>query len=155
MIYLPFLLLALILFYIEATVSQITVLCPDVNLILLVYLGLFARSERVFVAAALLGFLRACLSMDITAVFVLMDLVVAMSVLWIRGAVYRERISSQWVITLIAGFVSLLVRFAFSVMSLPDNIGLEGLAPESLAIMSAVVIAPMALRILRALRLWV
>ncbi len=150
---LPFLLISAFLFYVQATLARMTDFCPDIGPVLAVYLGLFARRERIGIAALLLGLLRASLDLEPAAAIVLLYLAVAQAVVLIREVVYTDRMVSQWIVTF-AGTALYTILYRIASLALPMGAasGNGMMGRLAVATLGATLVAPLIMSLLRVLR---
>jgi len=151
--HLPFLVTAAFLFYVQATLARLTPICPDIGPLLAVYLGLFARGERVGTACLFLGLLRSALDLEPAAALILLYLAVAQAVSLVREIVFTERMLTQWVVAFAgAALYTLLYRIAS--LALPMGVTPDGgmMARLAIATLGASLFAPPIFALLRLLR---
>jgi hypothetical protein len=151
--HLPFVLAAAFLLYVQATLSRLTPICPDIGPILAVYLGLFARSERVGAGCLFLGLLRGALDLEPAAALILLYLAVAQAMILIREIVFIDRMLTQWVVAFAgAALYTLLYRIAS--LALPMGVTPDGGMMSRLAVatLGASLVAPPIFALLRVFR---
>jgi hypothetical protein len=121
--------------------------------VLAVYLGLFARRERIGTAALLLGLLRASLDLEPAAAIVLLYLGVAQAVFLIREVVYTDRMVSQWIVTF-AGTALYTILYRIASLALPMGAvaGNGMMGRLAVATLGATLVAPLIMSLLRVLR---
>jgi hypothetical protein len=148
-----FMLVVIVLFYVQGTLGRLTPHCPDLGPILAVYLGLFAQKERVGAACLLLGLMRAALDLEPAAALVLLYLAVAQTLLLVREIVFIDRILTQWVCAF-AGAALYIVLYRVASLALPMGaVQSVGMMPKlAVATLGASLVAPPVFALLRVLR---
>ena len=153
MAYVPFTVVCAALFYLQALLVDVTAVAPDLAPLLAVYLGLFARRERVAAGVGIVGLLRAALGAEPIGAVVLLNLALAYLVLGLRDVLFGERIATQWVVAFLGGAVFLVLRSTLGiVVPLGGEEGPIGLARVAVSTLVATGIAPLLFGALRLLR---
>jgi len=151
--YLPFAVVCAIIFYVQALLVDVTAVAPDFAPLLAVYLGLFAKRERVAAAVGVLGLLRGALGAEPIGAVVLLNLTLAYLVLGLRDVLFGERVATQWVVAFLGGAVFLVLRMILGVVvPLGGEEGPIGLARVAVSTLVATAIAPVLFGLLRVLR---
>lgn len=150
---LVFLFAAAFLFYVQATLSRMSDLCPDLGPVLAVYLGLFSRRPEMALGCAILGLLRGALDLEPAGVMILIYLTLALAASAVRDAVFAERAATQWIVTFAASALYIvLYRGVAAFMPLGATLGDNLMLRLSIVTLSATLLAPGVIGLLRILR---
>lgn len=151
---LPFLMVSAFLLYVQATLAGMTDFCPDIGPVLAVYLGLFARRDRVATAACFLGLLRGALDFEPSAALILLYFTVAQGCSFMREIVFTERIATQFVVTFAGTALYTLLYHVLGVALPMGALQADSMMwPMAAATISATVLAPPLMSLMRVLRI--
>lgn len=154
MSYLPFTFFAALLFYVQSLGAETLPICPDFGPVLAVYLGAYARRDRLAVAALLLGVLRAALDLEPVGIQILLALAISSAISTVRDAVFTDRLFTQWVLAFVGGALHVVLHAGFGLLvPLGGAPGGSGLLIATLGAIAGTAVAPFVFAPLRLLRI--
>ncbi len=152
--YVPFALASALLLFAQAFIGRASILVPDLGPVLIVYLGLFARRERLAYAVGLLALLRSALDLAPFGGLLLLYLAPAYVVLLLRRMLFRDRIVTVWVVAFLVGVIYVLLRSLLGLLiPFGGEAGAIGMFRLSVGTLSATLLAPAIVGLLRRLRI--
>jgi len=147
-----FLIAVAVLCFLQGLLNRFVGAGPDFGPVLMVYLGLFVRRGAVVPAAALAGVLRAAIDAEPVGIVVLASMVLALCVEGVRGIVFRERLLTQWVVSVAAGAFYIVLRLLGAALVPSASLSGSALVDLAGATLVAALFAPLIFALLRLVR---